>query len=87
MEVKTIIHSLTQLEAFLNKQDLMVSYQLGKIFMELKMTKKSIPKKVKYYQLDVSRQYIQEKINVYFLMFDYLRLWECKVSTSFLIKH
>ena len=87
VSVKTMILGLIQSETFLNQQDLMLTYQLGRIFMELKIVKKSIPKMIKSYQLNVSRQYIQEKISLYFLMFDYPRLQQCKVSTSFLIKH
>ena len=87
VEVNTILCSLIQSETYLKQQDLKLSYQLGKMFMELKVVKKSIPNMIKSYGLDVSRQYIQEKISIYLLLFDYPRLQDCKVSTSFLIKH
>lgn len=82
-EVTGLIGHFIAMENFYNQQNLQTTFYLGKLFARLKTTK-SITKIIKEYRLNVSRQYIQEKISLYLVMFDFPRLQLCKISVNFL---
>ena len=83
-QVNKLIDVLLNKEKNHNFQCLRSSFNIGKLFSELKAVKKNVKNIIETYNLNISRQFIQEKINLFLLMTDFPRLQQCNVSVNFL---
>ena len=79
-----LIYKLQRIENNSNYSALKISYHLGLLFSKLKKTYRSVKRLMAALKLEVSRQYIQDKISLFALLEQYPRLQTCKVSPNYL---
>ena len=82
--VVNLVYNLQKIENNSNYSALKISHHLGFLFIKLKKLYKSVRHLIAALKLEVSRQYVQDKICLYELLNLYLRLQQCKVSPNYL---
>ena len=82
--VANLVCKLQKIEHHVNYTALKISFYLGFLFKKLKKVYRSVQRLITALHLQVSRQYVQDKISLYELLNQYPRLHACKVSPSYL---
>lgn len=82
--VNNLICILQKIENKSDYTNLKISFHLGFLFTKLKKSFRSVKCLIDKLNLQVSRQYVQDKISLFTLLKDYPRLQSCKISPNYL---